>query len=179
MKKHLFLKVIAVIVSVIALFIITRLILENKTNTKQKKETVTTETEKNITNDVPHEQTPKETNQKTQTEKTNETVSAPIEILKTVVAKDDAGVPNVTLTLKNISQKDIDSIKVEIKTFNDLNEPVKGFVGNNAIKSTSLSKIPAGTTKTANWVLYNYEGTTKVQVEMINVHFVDGTSWSK
>lgn len=167
-EKH---KIVTTIAFVIILIIISNLVSGKKTDGGKQAQNQSTE-ESIVTAEIPNKE-------EAPTEAPKETTPAPVEISKITVKDDAIGNPNVTLNLKNTSDKEIDGVKVEIKTFNNFDEPAKGFLSDNTFQGVSQEKIVAGGNKTASWTLYNYEGVTKAQPTITSVHFVDGSSWGK
>lgn len=104
---------------------------------------------------------------------------SPISIEKSSVTRDMIGTPEANVTLKNISKKEIDGVKARIKTFNNFDEPVNGFLDDNTFEAISQDKIQPGKTNDSTWTLYNFDGTSKIKVEIYHVHFTDGTAWEE
>lgn len=102
---------------------------------------------------------------------------APIEIIKTSVTKDIIDTPVAAVQVKNITDKEIDGIKLTIKAFNNFGEPVNGFLSDNTYNGIAQEIIAPGATENLQWTLYNYDGTTKVEAVPFHVHFTDGSSW--
>lgn len=178
LEKH---KVITTIILVTILSVVSNLISGNKTNIKEQADKVAKiETAEETEKTGSIEEKPEEHKQETKAEEPEEATPAPVEIIKTVVKEDSIGTPNVTLTIKNTSSKDIDGIKVEIKTFNNFDEPVNALFSNdNTFKGIYQDNLPAGATKPASWALYNFNKTTKAQPTIVSVHFTNGTSWGE
>lgn len=108
------------------------------------------------------------------------TEPSPLEVIKTSVSEDTIGTPIANVTVKNTSQKTIDAFKVTIKTFNNFGEPVKGFLTDNSYDGISQDeKVLPNATSDASWTLYNYDTTKKIEAEVYQVHFTDGSTWSK
>lgn len=105
---------------------------------------------------------------------------SPLEVTKTSVTEDTIGTPIANVTVKNTSQKTVDAFKVTIKTFNNFGEPVKGFLTDNSYDGISQDeKVLPNTTSDASWTLYNYDTTKKIEAEVYQVHFTDGSTWSR
>ena len=128
--------------------------------------------------------TPNSNGQAQATQSTNvETKTAepsPLEVTKTSVTEDTIGTPIANITVKNTSQKTVDAFKVTIKTFNNFGEPAKGFLTDNSYNGISQDdKVAPNATADASWTLYNYDTTKKIEAEVYQVHFTDGTTWEK
>lgn len=167
-EKH---KIVTTIVFVIILIVISNLISGEKTSGEKQTQN-SPEEESVVATKTP-------TSEEPQTETPKETTPAPVEISKVVVKDDGFGNPTVSLNLKNISEKEIDGVKIEVKTFNNFDEPAKGFLSDNTFRGVSQDKIVAGGNKTVSWTLYNYEGVTKAQPTITSIHFVDGSGWGE
>jgi hypothetical protein len=102
---------------------------------------------------------------------------APVEIVKSSVSQDVIGTPQANLTVKNNSTKEVDGIKVTIKTFNNFGEPANGFLTDNTYSGISQEHIAAGKTAELSWTMYNYDTTSKIEPTITSIHFTDGTSW--
>ena len=167
-EKH---KIVTTIVFVVILIVISNLVSGEKTDDKKQVQNSPKE-ESVVATETPDQE-------ETQTETPKETTPAPIEISKVVVKDDGFGNPTVSLNLKNTSEKEIDGVKIEMKTFNNFDEPAKGFLSDNTFRGVSQDKIVAGGNKTVAWTLYNYEGVTKAQATITSIHFVDGSTWGE
>jgi uncharacterized membrane protein len=104
---------------------------------------------------------------------------SPVTVEKATVGQDMIGTPQANVTFKNTSKKEIDGIKARIKTFNNFDEPVNGFMSDNTFDAISQDKIAAGKINTSVWTMYNFDTTSKIKVEVYNVHFTDGTTWEE
>lgn len=111
---------------------------------------------------------------------TKTTEPSPLEVTKTSVTEDTIGTPIANVTVKNASSKTVDAFKVTIKTFNNFGEPAKGFLTDNSYEGISQDeKVLPNATSDASWTLYNYDTTKKIEAEVYQVHFTDGSTWSK
>lgn len=168
-EKH---KIVTTIVFVIILIVVSNLVSGEKAGDEKQTQNSPQEESVVATDDTQNQE-------ETPTEMPKETTPAPVEISKVIVKDDGFGNPTVSLNLKNISEKEIDGVKIEIKTFNNFDEPAKGFLSDNTFRGVSQDKIVAGGSKTVSWTLYNYEGVTKAQPTITSIHFVDGSGWGE
>lgn len=167
-EKH---KIVTTIAFVIILIVVSNLVSGEKTADEKQAQSSPKEESVVATETLNQEET--------SIEAPKETTPAPVEISKVVVKDDGFGNPTVSLNLKNTSEKEIDGVKVEVKTFNNFDEPAKGFLSDNTFRGVSQDRIVAGGSKTVSWTLYNYEGVTKAQPTITSIHFVDGSSWGE
>lgn len=108
------------------------------------------------------------------------TTPSPVVAEKISVTRDSIGTPEANVTFKNTSTKEIDGIKARFKVFNNFDEPVNGFLAdNNNFDALSQDKIPAGASSDGTWAMYNFDGASKIKVEVFHVHFTDGTTWEE
>ncbi|MDP2586308.1 MAG: hypothetical protein Q8P32_00845 [Candidatus Komeilibacteria bacterium] len=104
---------------------------------------------------------------------------SPVEIVSTSVTKNIIDTPVANLKVKNISEKIIDGLKVNIKTFNNFDEPVNGFLSDNNFDGIAQKTINPGATIDISWELFGYDTATKITAEIYETHFADGNSWQK
>lgn len=157
-EKH---KAVTVILTVLLLIIIASV----KSTDQKAVETNTPAPEKAVATEQAKPEQPKE--------------PMPVEVVKSSVTRDSIGTPEANVTFKNISKKEIDGIKARIKTFNNFDEPVNGFLSDNTFDGISQDKIGAGKPNDVTWTLYNFDGASKIKVEVYHVHFSDGTAWEE
>ena len=73
----------------------------------------------------------------------------------------------------------MDAFKITIKTFNNFGEPAKGFLTDNSYNGISQNeRILPDATYEASGTLYNYDTTRKIEAEVYQVHFTDGSTWN-
>lgn len=143
-----------------------------KTTNTEQKQTSTTLATSTANNRQLQAAPPTETQTKT-------AEPSPLEVTKTSVT-DTIGTPIANVTVKNTSQKTVDAFKVIIKTFDGFGDPAKGFLTDNSYDGISQDeKILPTATYEASWTLYNYDTTKKIEAEVYQVHFTDGTTWEK
>lgn len=104
---------------------------------------------------------------------------SPLEIVNTSVSEDSIGTPVANVTVRNTSAKEMDGVKLLIKTFNNFGEPANGFLTDNNYKGISQEKIAPGKTTTLSWPLYNYDTASKIEASVYQIHFSDGTTWGE
>lgn len=157
-EKH---KAVTVILAVLLLIIIASV----KSTDQKTAETNTAAPEKAAAADQAKPEQPKE--------------PVPVEVVKSSVTRDSIGTPEANVTFKNISKKEIDGIKARIKTFNNFDEPVNGFLSDNTFEGISQDKVAPGKSNDVVWTLYNFDGASKIKVEVYHIHFSDGTVWEE
>lgn len=135
-------------------------------------------TDKQVASTQGAAQTATPTTEQKEPEKTKE--PSPVTIEKATVTKDMIGTPEANVTFKNTTTKEVDGIKARIQAFNNFDEPVKGnFSDSNVFEAISQDKIAAGKSDTSVWTMYNFDTTSKIKVEVYNIHFTDGTTWGE
>ncbi len=154
----------------IILVLVVLIIIASAASTKEKKETVQTSTN----------QTNTEITTSESVQLVKPVTPSPVVAEKISVSRDSIGTPEANVTYKNISTKEIDGIKARFKVFNNFDEPVNGFLSdNNNFDALSQDKIPAGASSEGTWAMYNFDGASKIKVEVFHVHFTDGTTWEE
>jgi len=154
----------------IILVLVVLIIIASAASTKEKTETVQTSTNQTNTEITPSESV----------QLVKSVTPSPVVAEKISVTRDSIGTPEANVTYKNISTKEIDGIKARFKVFNNFDEPVNGFLSdNNNFDALSQDKIPAGASSEGTWAMYNFDGASKIKVEIFHVHFTDGTTWEE
>lgn len=101
----------------------------------------------------------------------------PVKIVKQTVGS-NLGTPTVFVQLENTSNVKADGVKVVALCFNNFNEPVNDVSGSNVFMGISQSILHPKRKQSLSWPLYLHSTTTKIDVFISEVHFVDGTTWT-
>lgn len=88
------------------------------------------------------------------------------------------GIPQVSITILNLSTKKISLVKTKIYCFGDNDQPISGTKGRNHVFDAS-SRIPIGPEEdfTTTLVLRNHPKTKKAKIEIHYLEFSDRTWW--
>jgi hypothetical protein len=101
----------------------------------------------------------------------------PIEIIKYSLGS-NLGTPTLNVQMENRTSRKIDAVKLIAQCYNNFGDPVKDVTGNNLFSGLSQSILHPNKKSRITWPLYQFEGTTKVDVFVSEVHFMDGETWS-
>lgn len=104
----------------------------------------------------------------------------PLKILDVDIDYNSIGTPEVTLGIKNLSNKTIKAYEMILYCYDDFNRPVNRFLGNsNRFDGISQdNNLVSGETQYDTWNLTLYDLTTQVKnAKVTNIVFTDGTNW--
>lgn len=107
--------------------------------------------------------------------------SAPPMAMGGFVSKNSIGIPVVKIAGRNLTNKDISALVIELQCFNRFDEPVLGFGG---IKSNKVSGIYQETIKANSTLgimsitLNGHETASVVKIYLKKVKFDDGSEWT-
>ncbi|MFF2889662.1 hypothetical protein [Paenibacillus sp. NPDC057967] len=117
------------------------------------------------------------------TELTNELKvnnNVPLKVTGTTIGYNLIGIPEPEITFKNLSDKTIDALEIEIRCYDTFGRAVTFPGYSNLFRGIAQEvMIPSGTEDTFVWTLNLFDNTTKVNVTVTNVHYTDGTTWKK
>ncbi len=82
--------------------------------------------------------------------------------------------------MHNNTSKIVDVFKCTVKCYNRFNEPVKGLSNSNSGIITNQTIIEPGEDGGGlnSYSFYFYDGTTKIKINLIKVHYQDGGIWT-
>lgn len=102
----------------------------------------------------------------------------PFAVLSAELERTNRGLPQVVLTILNLTNKKISLIKTRIYCFDQKGQPISGVKGRNHIFDAS-SRIPIGPGEdfTTTLVLRNHPKTKKATIEIHYLEFTDRTWW--
>ena len=102
----------------------------------------------------------------------------PFAVLSASMDQAGKGIPQVNLTLLNLSAKKISLVKTRIYCFSENGQPISGTKGKNHVFDAS-SRIPIGPGEdfTTTLVLRNHPKTRKAKIEIHYLEFADHTWW--
>ncbi len=111
-------------------------------------------------------------------EVSEEDLNPGLEITDQWVSKNSIGTPQVNITVKNSTGKDIDGLKVQVLGINNFGEFVNANIsGDSYFYGYSQQTITNGSTKTLTWSMYLFDSTTSTWTNIYELHFTDGSSW--
>ncbi|SFB08087.1 DUF5780 domain-containing protein [Selenomonas ruminantium] len=121
---------------------------------------------------------PKE--QKNKSNSSQSQVSQPVKLAK--ISFDKSGVTEVSVTLQNVSPKNVDAVEFVILQFDNFGRPAYRFndssYGNVTSELTMQGNAAPNGFLKSGWTLFNTEKTTKGKVVIKQVHFADGSVWT-
>jgi len=102
----------------------------------------------------------------------------PFAVLAVSMEHAGKGIPQVNLTILNLSAKKISLVKTRIYCFSENGQPISGTKGKNHVFDAS-SRIPIGPSEdfTTTLVLRNHPKTRKAKIEIHYLEFADHTWW--
>ncbi|HLE31880.1 MAG TPA: hypothetical protein VJB38_04640 [Bacteroidota bacterium] len=102
----------------------------------------------------------------------------PFAVLSASMEPAAKGVPQVSLTILNLSGKKISLVKTKIYCFNEKGQPISGTKGRNHVFDAS-SRIPIGPGEdfTTTLALRNHPKTKRARIEIHYLEFSDHTWW--
>jgi hypothetical protein len=102
----------------------------------------------------------------------------PFAVLFASMESAGTGIPQVNLTILNLSAKKISLVKTKVYCFSKAGQPISGTKGRNHIFDAS-SRIPIGPGEdfTTTLVLRNHPKTRKAKIEIHYLEFSDHTWW--
>jgi hypothetical protein len=102
----------------------------------------------------------------------------PVAILSTSFHTQSKSLPQVRITLLNLSTKKIELVKVRVYCFDSSGKPQAGIRGRNHIfQATSRIPIESGEDFTTTLTLRNHPRTAKAKVEIHYLEYADNTWW--
>ncbi|QJD87282.1 copper amine oxidase N-terminal domain-containing protein [Cohnella herbarum] len=104
----------------------------------------------------------------------------PIKLISTEVTYNLIDIPEVNLTIKNLTTKTIVAYEMRVSCYDDFDRPVNRFLSSsNLFKGISQgNNLTSGQSQTDTWTLNLYDLATKVKnIKITAVKFSDGTSW--
>lgn len=113
----------------------------------------------------------------------------PLKIIESKVTYNSIGSPITNLTVKNLTTKKIDAFEIKVSCYDTYGRLVTSF-GDTAYygimqniktdyKGHDAGYIGPGQITTGYWTMYLFENTTRISVQIISVHFTDGTVWKR
>ena len=102
--------------------------------------------------------------------------NSPIAFLYAAITYNSIGVPQASISIKNITKKTIDAYTIRIECYNNFDRPVNHIDGN-IFQGISQETINPNEEDLFNtWVLHGFDNTTKIKISLREVHFTDGTT---
>jgi hypothetical protein len=103
---------------------------------------------------------------------------APLKILKKSVTYNSIGVPVANIRFKNLTDKTVDALEIRIHPYDTYDRRVYNLVGEGTFKGIAQRiNIEPSYAAYYTWTLNLFENTSKFNVEVISVHFTDGSVW--
>ncbi|MFH1863168.1 MAG: hypothetical protein ABH878_10210 [bacterium] len=100
---------------------------------------------------------------------------AKVQLLNVRIEKNIIDVPELRLTIKNTTGRDIDAVVFETTFSNNFDEGIRDWSGNSTYTGSYQEVIKNGATADISSQLVQWEHATKVKTpKLIRVHFVDG-----
>lgn len=109
-----------------------------------------------------------------------ESIKPPLELVEADVTLNVISHPQVSVIVKNISNKTVDAYTVGIYCYDRFGNEVKHYAyGTNRYGGLCQRTISPGNSTGSNyyWTLHGHENTAKIDVVLEKVHFTDDTSW--
>lgn len=106
--------------------------------------------------------------------------NVPLKVMSATVKNNSIGTPEVTVTVKNLTNKVIDAYELSFQCYDTYDRPVIGLgTKTNTINSIMQNiKVSSGKEVSGTVNLTLYDLTTKVKnVRITSAHFTDGTVW--
>lgn len=104
----------------------------------------------------------------------------PLKVTSAEITYNSIDVPEVNLTIKNLTTKTIVAYQMKVSCYDDFDRPVNRYLSSsNLFKGISQgNSLTPGESQTDTWTLNLYDLATKVKnVTITAVKFSDGTSW--
>lgn len=106
-------------------------------------------------------------------------VPAPAKFESTHIDKNLIGEPVLFIGLRNNSDKTIDAFRFKVTAYDNYGDKVKAYGTEDAFHGQSQHAIAPGGTSDDDYyfTLHNLENGTKFTINLVSIHFSDGTSW--
>lgn len=105
--------------------------------------------------------------------------ACPLELVSVGLKRNIIGVPEVTVTVKNVAKKDVVAYTLDVECRDRFDEPVAGFgwLRDNVFGCISQDTVRPAATDRGTWMLSGHDNTTHVKVAITRVKVADGTEW--
>lgn len=109
-----------------------------------------------------------------------EAIKPPVTLNQIVITPDIIGQPQLTLSMTNNSEKDIDAYKVRIYAYDNYGTQLRQFgFGDDFLGGISQDILPSGASTSMEkiWLLHGFDNGRKFVLRLMSIHFTDGTEW--
>lgn len=104
----------------------------------------------------------------------------PVALSNLVLDRNSIGEPRIGLAVTNTSNKIIDAFKIRVYAHDNFGKQVEAFgYGSGYFSGISQETISQGksTSPSYKWTMHGFENGTKFKLQLMEVHFSDGTGW--